>query len=317
MVLVTILDSLDSPAWTESGTGLIVPFAAGRSRRYSRPVGVDLFCGAGGFSIGFHQAGFHVAAAMDVDPDAATTYMLNLARPGVRIHFDTPEREAAYARRLERGMGLAGKRAKQPGLVVSGLAAGSGWIAGYGKPYDPTAHPNDYLAEINRPPVHPDGCEHFWLADIRKVPGQDILDALELRAGEVDVVFGSPPCQGFSMANAKRSPMDPRNSFVFDFCRVVLELRPKAMALENVPQLATMVTPEGVPVIDAMARVLADGSFAAYDALRNALRDRPDVRMALRSDSRHEDDSPQPVAAAPADDLGVQGDLLEELAAAR
>ncbi len=34
----------------------------------SRPVGIDLFCGAGGMSLGFEQAGFDIVAAVDVDP---------------------------------------------------------------------------------------------------------------------------------------------------------------------------------------------------------------------------------------------------------
>lgn len=38
---------------------------------------VDLFCGAGGFSEGFRQAGYKVLAGADVDPDATATYRLN------------------------------------------------------------------------------------------------------------------------------------------------------------------------------------------------------------------------------------------------
>ena len=38
---------------------------------------LDVFCGAGGFSEGFRQAGFRIAAGTDVDPDACATYALN------------------------------------------------------------------------------------------------------------------------------------------------------------------------------------------------------------------------------------------------
>ena len=43
----------------------------------SRPVGVDLFAGAGGLSLGFEQAGFDVAAAVEVDPVHAATHKFN------------------------------------------------------------------------------------------------------------------------------------------------------------------------------------------------------------------------------------------------
>lgn len=45
-----------------------------------RPVVVDLFAGAGGISEGFRQAGYHVAAGVEIDPDAAATYRKNFPR---------------------------------------------------------------------------------------------------------------------------------------------------------------------------------------------------------------------------------------------
>jgi len=42
-----------------------------------RPIAVDLFCGAGGMSLGFEQAGFAVAAAVDQDPIHARTHQRN------------------------------------------------------------------------------------------------------------------------------------------------------------------------------------------------------------------------------------------------
>jgi DNA (cytosine-5)-methyltransferase 1 len=37
----------------------------------------DLFCGAGGLSLGFQQAGFSIAFANDINPEYAKTYQLN------------------------------------------------------------------------------------------------------------------------------------------------------------------------------------------------------------------------------------------------
>ena len=47
-------------------TGVIVPNYAGVVMR--RPIAIDLFAGAGGLSLGLEQAGFDVAAAVEIDP---------------------------------------------------------------------------------------------------------------------------------------------------------------------------------------------------------------------------------------------------------
>lgn len=239
--------------WVENPMGLVVPSSAYERRRYDRPVGVDLFSGCGGFSLGMHQAGFHVAAAVELEMNAATTYLVNLARPGVKLHFDTPEREEKYHRHLEDHLGIRPKKGRKKDQVFSsgqGLLAGDGWISGQ--------------------PADEPGCEHFWIADVKTLTGAEILDALDMEPGDVDCVFGGPPCQGFSVAG-KRNVVDPRNSLVFEFARLVLEIRPKAMVMENVLGIASMTTPEGVPVLDALALILAEGGFGAYEALRKSL----------------------------------------------
>ena len=42
-----------------------------------RPIGIDLFSGAGGFSLGFESAGFDIAAAVDIDPVHCATHEFN------------------------------------------------------------------------------------------------------------------------------------------------------------------------------------------------------------------------------------------------
>lgn len=55
----------------------------------------------------------------------------------------------------------------------------------------------------------------------------------------VDVVFGGPPCQGFSVAG-KMDPDDPRSKLIFSFCRIVEKVKPKAFVMENVKALGSL-----------------------------------------------------------------------------
>ncbi len=272
--------------WDRSPLGLVIPPRV--RRRYELPVAVDLFAGAGGFSMGFHQAGFHVAAASDAWPTAAMTYLVNLARYGhVNLYFDTPEREADFTCAVEHMLRLDAKsRRKHEGLIGGQeewakrgpmSVAGSGWIAGQ--------------------PPSVRGCEHYFLYDIRNLTGEIILDALGLDVGEVAVVMGGPPCQGFSAAG-KRNVMDPRNSLVFEFARLVCEIMPRTFVMENVPAIESMVTPEGVPVLDAFALAVSDGGYGEYDALRRALRGL-DARTGVRGAKRAKGTNGQDRSAKP------------------
>ncbi len=235
------------PEYMLSASGLIVPASYQR-----RPIAIDLFAGAGGFSCGFHQAGFHVIAALEFDYDAAITYMVNLAQPGVQIHFDTDARRNGFERRLEQlwGLNKSKKAKRQANKIKPAFTAGSGWIS---------QQPEPRL-----------GCQHFWIADARNVSGKDMLQTLGLTSNDITAVSGGPPCQGFSYSG-KRDVMDPRNSLVFEFARLVCEIRPHTFVMENVPGMVNMVTPEGIPVLDALCKVFEDGGFGTLDALKKML----------------------------------------------
>jgi DNA (cytosine-5)-methyltransferase 1 len=60
---------------------------------------------------------------------------------------------------------------------------------------------------------------------------------LESWDGQIDVIAGGPPCQGFSFIG-KRLVDDARNQLVFHFFRLVSELRPRYFIMENVPGMA-------------------------------------------------------------------------------
>lgn len=55
----------------------------------------------------------------------------------------------------------------------------------------------------------------------------------------LDIVFGGPPCQGFSVAG-KMDSDDPRSKLIFSFCSVVEEIKPKGFVMENVKSLGSL-----------------------------------------------------------------------------
>jgi DNA (cytosine-5)-methyltransferase 1 len=80
----------------------------------------------------------------------------------------------------------------------------------------------------------------IWQSDIKKVSVTSVMRKLKLRKGELDLLAGCPPCQGFSSIrthNGGLKIVDNRNDLVFEFLRFVKKLRPKAIMMENVPGL--------------------------------------------------------------------------------
>jgi DNA (cytosine-5)-methyltransferase 1 len=76
-----------------------------------------------------------------------------------------------------------------------------------------------------------------WQADIRKVTADMILERTGIKKGELDVLDGSPPCQGFSTAG-KRKVIDERNDLPWEFIRLIKDLQPRAFVMENVSGMA-------------------------------------------------------------------------------
>jgi DNA (cytosine-5)-methyltransferase 1 len=83
-----------------------------------------------------------------------------------------------------------------------------------------------------------------WPGPIENLPSQQVLDDLGLRPGELDVLVGGPPCQGLSRNRARRHIEgrfvdDPRNYLFKEYLRFVEDLKPRALVIENVPELLT------------------------------------------------------------------------------
>ena len=78
------------------------------------------------------------------------------------------------------------------------------------------------------------------LTDVSKLDAPDLLRVLDQKAGELDLLVGCSPCQGFSRMrtrNHNTAVDDERNDLVLDFARLVETLIPKTVLFENVPGL--------------------------------------------------------------------------------
>ena len=119
---------------------------------------IDIFCGAGGLSLGLTSAGFDVLYAFDKDPVCISTRKANVK------YFNHPSEDV----------------------------------------------------------------------DIVNEQGEDILNKLHMHPGDLDLLAGGPPCQGFSIQRIG-SDKDGRNRLVESYLKLVNALKPKVFIMENVP----------------------------------------------------------------------------------
>jgi DNA (cytosine-5)-methyltransferase 1 len=126
----------------------------------------------------------------------------------------------------------------------------------------------DVLAAVELDPIHASVHEYnfpFWTTICRSVSETSAQEIRELSAigdRDIDVVFGGPPCQGFSLMG-KRDLSDDRNALVFNFLRLVLDLQPKYFVMENV---RGMTVGEHRQVLEAVMR---EFEFHGYQVKQN------------------------------------------------
>lgn len=123
---------------------------------------IDLFCGAGGFSEGFSQAGFRILAGNDFDSLAGDTF--------TRTHRES----------------------------------------------------------------------QFLPGPIENITSSRLLRAAGIKKGELDCLIGGPPCQAFSVYNHQRGMHDPRSKLFREYLRIVEDLLPKWLVMENVTGITSV-----------------------------------------------------------------------------
>lgn len=91
------------------------------------------------------------------------------------------------------------------------------------------------------------------------------IDAKE----KIDIIFGGFPCQGFSVAGI-RSAFDPRNNLYKKMAKIVDELKPKIVVMENVVGLLSMKDVNGDFVIDNIINLYLKMGYKVDYAILNA-----------------------------------------------
>jgi DNA (cytosine-5)-methyltransferase 1 len=103
--------------------------------------------------------------------------------------------------------------------------------------------------------------------DIAKLSVEECLSLVGLEPGQLDVLDGSPPCQGFSTAG-KRQLDDPRNNLFREYVRLLRGLRPKVFVMENV---SGMVKGKMKLVFAEAMRELKGSGYRVSARLMNAM----------------------------------------------
>lgn len=98
---------------------------------------------------------------------------------------------------------------------------------------------------------------------MRKVPSPQGTGSLV--HGELDVLLGGPPCQGFSVNSHIRNGDDPRNSLFKHYVRVLKGLAPKVFILENVPGMFSLEGGRFFDELLAEVRALNSLEYGGYE----------------------------------------------------
>lgn len=108
-----------------------------------------------------------------------------------------------------------------------------------------------------------------FTSDITYLSGKELLKAGGFKSGKEVVLIACPPCQGFSTARRNSQRLtDPRNKLIYEFLRIVEEMKPRAFVLENVPGLAKGI---GKPLfVQILQRLNELGYQTVYDVVNTA-----------------------------------------------
>ena len=124
--------------------------------------------------------------------------------------------------------------------VTIDLFAGAGGITeGFRQAGYRCIFANDYDEEARHTFTYNHPSIPYLMKDVKALTLYDIESTIGAPIGEVDVITGGPPCQGFSLAGM-RLANDPRNALFKEFVRLTDAIKPKVIFFENVAGIMSM-----------------------------------------------------------------------------
>lgn len=97
----------------------------------------------------------------------------------------------------------------------------------------------------------------------------DDIEKWKERWGEIDIIIGGPPCQGFSLAG-KRNSEDERNKLYQQYVRIVSQIRPSIFVMENVAMMASMKDKNGELFINKITNAFKCQGYKIFTQIVNA-----------------------------------------------
>lgn len=105
------------------------------------------------------------------------------------------------------------------------------------------------------------------IVDVRDMLGGVLLSELGMVEGELDLLAGGPPCQGFSIQRTIGSDDDDRNLLVHDYGDLILEVMPRFFLMENVPGLGGR---RGAGFLATFVRRMTDSGYLVHQRVLDA-----------------------------------------------
>lgn len=113
--------------------------------------------------------------------------------------------------------------------------------------------------------------------DIKQVTGKEITQLTGIKKQDNFLLAGCPPCQGFSNLG-KRDADDEKNQLVYEYIRIIYELEPAFILMENVPGMSEGV---GKKIFKEVVGALQELYYVEYGTLNAADYGVPQTRKRL------------------------------------